>query len=268
VVAGPTDTPTDTPVVAGPTDTPADTPTDTPVVAGPTDTPTGTPTDTPMVVGPTGTPTDTPVVVPSSTPIDTPTDTPALPTNTPTPVPPPTNTPPPTITYTPTVPVLVGSSVTLRPLVQAQCAGPAPCNSLGLTFGKGKVRIQLVKPPNPVGNRVVGKIQISRVFRPQPALVAKVVGDISYGGDPNGDCPLANTQVLGAVYATSTLSCETKRGASNCKGILALPALIPAKCTDVSVVVTNAHVAVYDIAAPGSPSSLIARDGLKIQGRR
>jgi hypothetical protein len=196
--------------------------------------------------------TDTPVVVP-------PTDTPAGP---------PTNTPLPTVTYTPTVPVLKGSNVTIRPLVQAQCAGPVSCNSLQITFGKGKVRILLVKPPSAVGDREVGKIKISRVFRPQPQLIAHVVGDISYGGDPDGDCPLANTQVLGAVYATGTLACETKRGASNCRGILALPAFLPSMCTDVGVVVTNAHIEVYDINAPGSLSSLIARDGVKIKGHR
>ena len=259
-MAGPSDTPTDTPV-AGPSDTPTDTP-----VAGPSDTPTDTP-----VAGPSDTPTDTPVAGATNTDtpvVVAPTDTPVVVAPTDTPAGPPTNTPLPTVTYTPTVPVLKGSNVTIRPLVQAQCAGPVSCNSLQITFGKGKVRILLVKPPSAVGDREVGKIKISRVFRPQPRLVAHVVGDISYGGDPDGDCPLANTQVLGAVYATGTLACETKRGASNCKGILALPAFLPSMCTDVGVVVTNAHIEVYDINAPGSLSSLIARDGVKIKGRR
>jgi len=109
---------------------------------------------------------------------------------------------------------------------------------------------------------------MKRVFRPQPELRAQVVGDIAYGGDPDGDCPLANTQVVGAVYATGTMACETKRGAANCKGLLALPAFVPSACTDVGVIVTNAHVEVYDINAPGSLSSLIARDGLMIRGHR
>ena len=293
----PTDTPTDTPVVAA-TDTPTETPTDTPVVgptdtptdtpvAGATDTPTETPTDTP-VTGPTDTPTDTPVVAatdtPTDTPVaDTPTDTPVpastdtptqvpTPTATDTPTPAntgtPTATPPPTLTFTPTVPVVMGSSFTKRSLVQAQCAGAVSCNSAGITFAKGRVRMRLVHQPNAVGERAIGKIKITRVFPPQPVLEARVVGDVSYGPDPDGDCPLANTQVPGAIYATATLSCVTKRGAANCKGILALPSLFPPTCTDVSVLVTNAHVLVYDTIAAGSSSSLIGRDGIKIRGGR
>jgi hypothetical protein len=295
-VVVPTETPTDTPAAA-PTDTPADTPTDTPVVvpsgtptdtpvAVPTDTPADTPTDTPVVVpsdtptdtpvaAPTGTPTDTPVVGPTDTPTDTPlvgpTDTPTnAPTDTPSPVATgtPTATRPPTVTYTPTIPSVTGSSVTIRSLVQAQCAGPASCNSLGISFGKGKVRIQLVKPPNPVGERLVGGIKMTRVFPAQPGLEARVIGDITYGRDPDGDCPLADTQALGAVYATAHMDCVTGRGASDCKGKLALPALIPPECTDVGVLVRNAHIAVYDINSPGAVSSLIGRDGLKIKGHR
>jgi hypothetical protein len=289
--AGPTDTPTDTPVpgtptdtfTAGPTDTPTDalvagTPTDT-FTAGPTDTPTdtpvpGTPTDT-FTAGPTDTPTDTPVAgTPTDTPLVPPTPTDTAPAGTPTDTPPPTNTlpptntPPPTVTFTPTIPQVKGSGLTKRSLVQAQCPGPISCNSLGITFAKGQVRIQLIRPPDPVGQRVVGKISVKRVFPPQGGLVARVVGDVSYGPDPDGDCPLANTQVAGAIYAESTMTCATKRGAANCKGILALPGLFLPSCTDVSVLVNNAHVQVYDLAAPGAVSSLIGRDGLKIRGRK
>jgi hypothetical protein len=221
-------------------------------------------TDTP-VVAPTSTQTDTPVVVPTNTDTPVPTNTPAQ-TATSTATAPPTNTLPPTVTYTPTILPLKGSSVTIRGLVQAQCAGPASCNSLRITFAKGTARIELVRPPHAVGDRQVGKIKMTRVFRPQPFLNARVVGDITYGADPDGDCPLANTQVVGAVYATGTMACETKRAAANCKGILALPAFVPGACTDGGVIVTNAHVEVYDINAPGSLSSLIARDGLKIAG--
>jgi hypothetical protein len=269
VVVGPTgtatETPTDTPVVVGPTGTATETPTDTPVVVGPTD----TPTDTPVVVGPTDTPTDTPVVPPPSTPTDTPVIA-NSPTNTPTPVATgtPTATRPPTMTYTPTIPVVTGSGVTMRSIVQAQCAGPVSCNSLGITFAKGKVRIQLIRPPSLVGDIEVGRIKMNRVFPAQPALEARVVGDITYGADPDGDCPLANTQALGAVYATSRMTCHTRGAASDCKGTLALPTLLPAGCTDVGVLVNNAHIQVYDINAPGSPTSLIGRDGLKISSPR
>jgi hypothetical protein len=290
-VVGPTDTPTDTPVV-GPTDTPtetptagpSDTPTDTPVV-GPTDTPTETPTagpsDTPTdtpIAGPTDTPTDTPPIGPTDTPTDTPpagpTDTPPVVAGTPTDTPSPvatftaSPTPPPTVTFTPTIPSVKGSSNTKRSLVQAQCPGPVSCNTANVSFAKGRVRIQLVRPPDAVGDRVVGKIKMMRVFPGQGGLRARVVGDVTYGADPDGDCPLANTQVPGAIYAESGMECVTKRGASNCKGILALPGLFLPQCTDVSVLVNNAHVEVYDLAAPGSVSSLIARDGVKIKRQK
>lgn len=95
----PTDTPTDTPIVATntPTDTPvpATTPTDTPVLVTPTDTPILTPTDT-SIPGQTPTPTDTQVPTPTDTPIPspTPTDTPVpTPTDTPTTGQTPTGTP-------------------------------------------------------------------------------------------------------------------------------------------------------------------------------
>jgi hypothetical protein len=236
-------TPTDTPVVV------PGTPTDTPVVVP------GTPTDTPVVVVPTGTSTDTPVLPPTDTPTPAATGTP-------------TATRPPTVTYTPTVPVVTGSGVTMRSIVQAQCAGPVSCNSLGITFGKGKVTIRLIRPPNLVGELLVGRIKMRRVFPAQPALQARVIGDITYGADPDGDCPLQNTQALGAIYATASLTCITRGGAADCKGDLALPTLLPAACTDVGVLVNNAHIEVYDINAPGSVTSLIGRDGLKISTAR
>lgn len=268
------DTPTETPVP--PTDTPApDTPTETP--APPTDTPAAdTPTETP--VAPTDTPAaDTPTETPappSDTPADTPTETPALPTTTPTevdtatPASTPTHTPLPTITYTPTIPAVKGSGATVRSLVQAQCTGAVPCNSLGITFAKGKARVKLIRPPKLVGDRVIGKIKMVRVYPPQPFLEARIEGTIHYGPDPDGDCPLANTVVPNGTYATGRMDCRTKAGAANCKGLLAIPGLFPSQCTDVAVIVENARINVYDINAPGDVTSLIGRDGVKIIGRR
>jgi hypothetical protein len=160
----------------------------------------------------------------------------------------------------------MGSLSTTRSLVQAQCPGPVPCNSLGIFFAKGKATIEVVRPPHAVGNRKVGKVKMSRVFPPQPALEALVIGDITYGADPNGNCALANTQALGAIYATADMTCITRQFAANCKGSLALPALIPPECTDVAVFVRNAHIEVYDINAPGNVTSLIGRDGMMISG--
>jgi hypothetical protein len=277
----PTDTataiPTDT-ATAIPTDTATAIPTDT-ATAIPTDTATSIATDTATAIatdtttpGATATATQTQANTPTATGTAVFTDTPtavASPTGTATatftPVPAtPTQTAPPTVTYTPTVPVIAGSGVTQRSLVQAQCAGAVPCNALGLTFAKGKARMKVIRPPRLVGNRAVGKITVTRVFPPQPFLEARVVGDVSYGPDPDGDCPLANTQIPGGVYASYRMTCATLGGAANCKGVLAIPALLPPQCTDVGVIVQNAHIEVYDIVAPGTSSSLLARDGVKI----
>jgi hypothetical protein len=124
--------------------------------------------------------------------------------------------------------------------------------------------MKLIRPPRLVGNRAVGKITVTRVFPPQPFLEARVVGDVNYGPDPDGDCPLANTQIPGGVYASARMTCATLGGAANCKGVLAIPALLPPQCTDVAVIVQNAHIEVYDIVAPGTSSSLLARDGVQI----
>jgi hypothetical protein len=156
---------------------------------------------------------------------------------------------------------------TIRSFVQAQCPGPVACDTLGITFGKGSARIQVVRGPNTVGNTVVGTVKMNRVFPAQPLLKAVIVGDVTYGPDPNGNCALANTQALGVTYATADMPCTTRQFASNCKGSLVLPALIPPECTDVGVFVRNAHILVYDINAPGSLSSLIGRDGLKISNK-
>lgn len=271
----PTDTPADTPTET-PTDTPttaaSDTPTDTPgplATDTPTETATETPTDTP---GPAGTDTDTP------TPTETPTDTPTTlvadtPTATPTAGPSrtPTDTPPPTVTFTPTVPPVKDSSVSTRSLVQAQCVAlgvSAPCNNAGINFAKGKVRLNRVRQPDTASDTVMGRIKMSRVFPTQPRLEARVIADVSYGRDPDGDCPLAGTQVVDRLFAKSSMECMKRGGASNCKGDLLLPSLSAPQCTDVAVIAEHLRVEVYDIVAVGTTTSLIARDGLKIIGGR
>ena len=133
-IAGPTNTPTNTPVV------PTNTPTNTPVV------PTNTPTNTPVV--PTNTPTNTPVVptnTPTNTPVvptNTPTNTPVVPTNTPTNTPVvPTNTPtnsPVVPTNTPTnTPVVPTNPPTNTPVVPTNTptSTPSPSSCQLLTNG-------------------------------------------------------------------------------------------------------------------------------------
>ena len=287
-VAAATDTPTDTPAAVAtdtPTDTPAavatDTPTDTPAAVAtdtPTDTPavaaTDTPTDTPAAAA-TDTPTDTPAAAATDTPTDTPTATPTdtagppvdTPTNTPTPIPP-TSTPiPATFTATP-IPI-TSTSTFRRPLVQAQCLSgtvPVNCNAAGITFAKGKAKLRRMKQPKMVQNRVVGIVTIARVFPAQQQLEARAIADVAYGMDPDGDCPLANTQSIGTVFATGRLSCLPGGGAANCHGNLARSSLTPPECSDVNLTLENVSFEVYDLFAPGSPSSLIARDGTKIFG--
>jgi hypothetical protein len=159
------------------------------------------------------------------------------------------------------------SAVSIRSLVQAQCATlgvPAPCNSAGITFGKGVVRLQRVKQPATATDGVVGTIKMSRVSPAQPHLEARVIADVSYGPDPDGDCPLAGTQVVGAIYAAGSLACGTRSGAANCKGDLVLPALSARQCTDVTIVAEHVRIEVYDQRAVGVATSLVARDGVKI----
>lgn len=212
-----------------------------------------------LVLAPTPTPTDTPTEVPTATPTDTPTETPIPP-------PTPTFTPIPS-TFTPTpVPLKKTNSFT-RPLVQAQCLSgttPVPCNAAGITFAKGKVKLKGIKQPKTVKTRLIGEVKISRVFPAQPTLEARVLAELSYGMDPDGDCPLANTQVAAAVVATSQLGCRVSGGASNCQGNFALPTLLAPQCSDVDLIMESVRFEVYDAVAPGSLTSLIARDGLKI----
>jgi uncharacterized repeat protein (TIGR01451 family) len=210
---------------------------------------------------------DTLVLQPTETPTETPTEGPTA-TATETPIPPPTSTfTPIPNTFTPTPIPLKRTSAFRRPLVQAQCLSgstPVPCNAAGITFAKGKVKLKGLKQPKLVQSRLVGKVKISRVFPAQATLEARVVADLSYGLDPDGDCPLANTQAIDSVFATSQLGCASRGGASNCQGNLALPALLASQCSDVDLIMENVRFEVYDALAPGSVISLIARDGMKI----
>lgn len=131
------------------------------------------------------------------------------------------------------------------------------------------MKVKRSKQPKPAVDRVIGRIKMTRVFPAQPSLEVRVIGDVNYLSDPDGDCPLANTRTTGVVFATGSaamMDCFVHRGASDCKGEIALPALLAVQCTDVAVLVENVHVEVYDIIAPGAVSSLIARDGMKIAG--
>jgi len=163
------------------------------------------------------------------TPTETVTETPTLTatptgtlTETPTPAATPTSTETPTVTRTPT-PLPLAAGVSFRkPLVQAQCVtgGSAwPCVP-GTTFDRGKVRLRRLTQRRMVTNLIVGKVTISRVFPARARLEARLTADLSYGPDPDSDCLLANTQLLGSTVATSTLNCHIGQGTSSCQGTL------------------------------------------------
>ena len=160
-------------------------------------------------------------------------------------------------------------------LVQAQCpvlGVPQPCDP-GTIFGRGTFRIKRLKQPKLLFNQGVGRIRMLNVSPPQPfGLDAKVSGLVSFGNDPDSDCPLANTQTLVDPLFTATMTCVTVTSglASNCKGLLQYPnpsAIPPATCTDVTFIVENVQAEVYEDGSVGDPSALVARNGITVLGR-
>jgi hypothetical protein len=122
--------------------------------------------------------------------------------------------------------------------------------------------------PNAVASRLMGSIKIVRVFPAQTALQGWAIADLFYGPDPNGNCALANTAVPDSIVATAQLNCRTSGRASHCRGNFVASTLLPPECSDVHLTMEGVHFEVYDSFAPGSTTSLLARDGLKVFGDR
>ncbi len=150
-------------------------------------------------------------------------------------------------------------------LVRAQCAG-VPCDPT-IDFTGGTAQLKRVKQPKAVSNTEFGRININGVTPlPVAPLTALVSGSQVYGPDPDADCPLANTQVMG-VFGTSTMTCIPQGPAAKCRGKLFFASATPVQCSDVLRTITDITVEVYDSASVGDPSGLIAVPGMAILGR-
>jgi len=153
-------------------------------------------------------------------------------------------------------------------LAMAQCPGPVPCDTGGITFQRGSVRIRKVKQPDPIYSTFIGTISLQGVLPAQTNLDAVVSARVSYGADPNGNCPLANTQTVLNPWATSSLTCIASGFGffTNCRGDLNLAALVPLQCSDVDMVFEDVRTQVYEAGLVGTTAGLIARDGHAANG--
>lgn len=168
-----------------------------------------------------------------------------------------------------------GTAGSRQGLVQAQCpvlGVPQPCDP-SVVFKRGTFRIKRLKQPKLLFNQGVGRIRMLGVSPPQPfGLDAQISGLVSFGNDPDSDCPLANSQTSIDPLFTATMTCVTTTDGlfSNCKGLLQYPspsAIPPATCTDVTFVVENVQAEVYEDGSVGDPDGLIARNGIAVVGR-
>jgi hypothetical protein len=155
-------------------------------------------------------------------------------------------------------------------MVQAHCTN-GPCDPF-FTFQGGSTLIRRVRQPKLVTNLKLGKVRINQLqalgAEPIPtALEAEVTGTIHYGSDLNAVCPLANTSVSGP-FATSTLACVVgASGAANCNGTLFFIDFTPPACSDVTQVIQDMNVDIYEGGFVGVPERRVATDGINILGR-
>lgn len=151
-------------------------------------------------------------------------------------------------------------------LLLAYCPGPVPCNTSGITFDRGSVRIRKIKQPDPVFSSYIGTVSLQGIIPPRANLSAAMSARVSYGTDPNGNCPLANTQAVLNPWATSSLTCTESSYSffsfyTGCRGDLNLVALVPPECSDVDLIVEDIRTEVFEAGMVGVTASLIARDG-------
>lgn len=155
-------------------------------------------------------------------------------------------------------------------MVRAHCT-TGPCDPF-FTFQGGSTLIRRARQPKLVTNRKLGKVRINSLqalgAEPIPtALDAQLTGTIFYGQDLNAACPLANTVVTGP-FATSTMSCVVgAAGAANCNGNLFFIDFTPPACSDVSQVIQDLTIEVYEGGFVGVPERLIGTGGMNILGK-
>ena len=155
-------------------------------------------------------------------------------------------------------------------MVHAYCT-TGPCDQF-FTFQSGATLVKRIKEPHPVTNRKIGKVRINGLTRlggvPIPLrLDAQLSGTTFYGQDMNAICPLANTTTSGLI-ATSTMNCiVTGFGDANCAGDLFFTSLVPPACSDVTQVIQDLTVEVYEDGFVGIPEHLLAVFGANILGK-
>jgi len=155
-------------------------------------------------------------------------------------------------------------------MARAYCT-TGPCNPW-YTFQGGATLIKRVKQPKLVSNRKLGNIRVNALQRlgspPIPAyLEARLSGTIFYGQDLNAVCPLANTVVSGP-FATSTMNCSVgAAGDANCKGNLFFINFTDPECSDVSQLIQDLQIEIYEGGFVGVPERKIAVAGMNILGK-
>lgn len=160
-----------------------------------------------------------------------------------------------------------GTAGYITRLVPELC-GSIPCNASGISFTRGEARLTKLKAADLVFNSKVGRVVLQQVIPPQPGLQAQLTATLSYGADPNGNCPQANSQVVVSPWATSTLICPPPGFGffQPCRGDLHVTAVTPPDCSDVDVIVENITAEVYESGFVGDPTRRVARDGLASGG--
>jgi len=161
-----------------------------------------------------------------------------------------------------------GTSGYIARLVPEMCGG-VPCNVSGISFTRGDIRIPKLKQSDLMFATSIGHTSLQEVIPPQPGLQVRLTATLSYGPDPNGDCPQANTQVVVSPWATSSLVCLPPGFGflTPCRGELFVTAVTPPQCTDVDIIVENISAEVFENGFAGDPTHRIARDGLAVGGK-
>jgi hypothetical protein len=155
-------------------------------------------------------------------------------------------------------------------MVRAYCT-TGPCDPF-FTFQGGQALIKRAKEPRLVTDEKFGRLRINLLQPlggpPIPvALQAQVSGTIFYGNDLNAPCPLANTVVSGP-FATSTMNCVPNfAGDATCSGSLFFTSFVAPECSDVSQVIQDLNIQIYEGGFVGVPEHLIATNGISILGK-
>lgn len=157
-------------------------------------------------------------------------------------------------------------------LVRAHCT-TGPCNPF-FTFQGGAALIKRAKQPKLVTNRKLGKVRITGLQRIgvigpviPASLEARLIGTIFYGDDLNAACPLANS-VVNTEFATSNMGCSVSiDGTANCGGTIFFSDFTAPECSDVSQVIQDVRVEVYEFGFVSVPERLIATGGMHILGK-